>query len=435
MKGFFIYSYMEMFIFNNILLRYLALLFIGFANGVPIPLSGSVLSIWLVESGFDRTTIGLFALLAIPFSFKILWKPIVDHFSFPLFSDQPRKGWLLFSLCGISAVFLCISFIDPSISPWELAACFCVLSFFTGCLYIVGLSYELESLDEKLYSMGSACAVTGYRLGLLFAGAGALYFSAVWDWSWMFRLMAGLLLLGGIMILMQPEPYKSKEVLAARKNQLSLYNSSMQLFLHEILLQPCRAFFKNSHWKAILFLLITFKLGDQVVKSMEGPFYLSLGYSKTTLATASKIWGMAASISGAFLAGWYLKGKEPFLALAKAGFIHSCSLICYYVLAISGKSLIGLYMTVAIENFTGGIAMTAFIHFLWRVSDKRHAAIQYALLWSVFSFKGDILASIGGILASWMAWDIFFLVVATGGFVLSFAVLSLPLPVPKDQSI
>lgn len=392
---------------------------------MPIPLAGSVLSIWLIESGFEKSTIGLFALLGIPFSFKILWKPIVDRFALPFFSSQPRKGWLLFSICGMSSTLFGISLIDPVHSPWMLASCFCILSLFTGCLYIVGLSYELESLDEKAYSIGSACAVTGYRIGLLCAGAGALYLSTIWDWSLMFCLMASLLLLGGTLILVQPEPYKSKDILEKRRLQCTLYDSSFQAFWHETILQPCLAFFKNTQWRTIILLLIAFKLGDQFAKSMEGPFYLSLGFSKTTLATASKMWGMAASISGAFLAGWYLKGKDPFLSLAKAGFMHACSLICYYILALYGASLIGLYVTVAIENFTGGIAMTAFIHFLWRISDKRYAAVQYALMWSLFSFKGDLFASLGGVMANALEWDTFFLIVTVASFISSFAVWGL----------
>lgn len=297
---------------QNDYLRYIILAFIGIANALPIPLAGSVLSIWLAESGFAKDAIGLFALAGIPFSFKILWKPIVDYVKIPFFEGQQRKAWLFISLVGMALTLAAISYIKPDQSPWLLAGCFCVLSIFAGCLYIVGLAYELESIDESAYSIGSAYTVTGYRLGLLFARAGALYLSTLWNWAWMYRSMAAVLLVGGALILFQREPYKAKDFLASKRVQFQLYKSPWQAFWNETILQPCTAIFRNSQWKMILLLILTFKLGDQLAKTMVGPFYLSLGFSKVTIASASKVWGMAATIFGAFLAGFYIKGKRSF---------------------------------------------------------------------------------------------------------------------------
>lgn len=397
--------------FTTNFFRYFVLVFIGFANGLPIPLSGSILSFWLIESGFDKSAIGFFALLSIPFAFKILWKPIVDNFTLPFFKDSPRKGWLFFSICSMGTSLFCLSFLEPNHHPWMLATCVGLLSTFSGCLYIVGLAYELESLDEKDYSVGSACTVGGYRLGLLCAGAGALYFSTLWDWSWMFRLMSCLLFLGALLILLLPEPFKSIEMLKKIRQEFLQYHTPLQGFWHQTVLQPCLCLFQNAHWKAILLLLFAFKFGDQMTKNMEGPFFLSLGFTKMTLATVSKVWGMASTLFGTFLAGMFLRGKDPFYSLTVATLIHACTLGCNYLLALSGPSLSGLYATVALEHFTGGFAMTAFIMFLWRICNKQYAAIQYALLWSVFLFKGDLLASIGGALAGILPWHIFYLVV------------------------
>lgn len=389
-------------------LRFLTLVFIGFANALPIPLMGSTLSIWLSETGFDKAVIGSFALLGIPFSLKILWTPVVNLVTWPGFKDKPRKGWLLFALTGIALTLLTLSFIDPTHMSGSLASCLFMLSLFSGCLYIVGIAYELESLEETHYSVGSASVVTGYRIGLLCAGAGALYLSYLWNWSGMFQLMAALVALGAVFILFQPEPYKSHEVLKEKRQQFATYSSLGQGFWHEVIAAPCQLFFQRKDWQIVLALLMLFKLGDQLSTSMEGPFLLTLGFNKADLATASKLWGMAATVVGAFLAGAFLRGKDPFLSLGWIGLLHASSLGCYYVLALTGKFFLGLYVAVAAQHFTGGMAMTVFIFFLWRVCDRRHAAVQYALLWSLFSLKANVVACAGGVLAQNCSWTVFF---------------------------
>lgn len=402
-------------------LRFLTLVFIGFANALPIPLMGSTLSIWLSEAGFDKAVIGSFALLGIPFSLKILWTPVVNLVSWPGFKDKPRKGWLLFALTGMALSLLGISFINPAHSSGALAFYLFLLSLFSGCLYIVGIAYELESLDETNYSVGSASVVTGYRIGLLSAGAGALYVSFLWDWSAMFQLMAALVALGGIFILFQPEPYKSQEILKEKQQQFASYSSLGHGFWHEVIVAPCRLFFQRRDWFLILALLLLFKLGDQLSGSMEGPFLLSLGFNKADLATASKLWGMAATVVGAFLAGAFLRGRDPFLSLGWIGMLHASSLGCYYVLALTGKFFVGLYVAVALQHLTGGMAMTVFIFFLWRMCDRRHAAVQYALLWSLFSLKANVVSFVGGMIAHNCAWTVFFGTVTCVGLVAATA--------------
>jgi PAT family beta-lactamase induction signal transducer AmpG len=404
------------------MIRLAILFFIGLANALPIPLSGSVLSIWLSEAGFQKDIIGLFALLGLPQTLKCLWTLPVDHLTIPFFKNSPRKGWMIFALLGMLLSILAISFIEPSDQPWPLALALLFLSAFTGCLYIVGLSYELESIEEKNYSMGSAIIVTGYRIGLLCAGAGALYIAFLWNWAWMFRCMAALLAAGCVIIFLQPEPYKSREVLAAKKKLFINYPSVVQGFWNEVILQPCQLLLQRKDWKVIVLILISFKIGDHLAKSMAGPFYLSLGFNKVDLALASKMWGFAATILGAFTAGYFFRKKDPLMSSALTGLIHACSLSCYYMLALAGKSYFGLYATVAIENFTGGMAMTVFIFLIWKVCDKRYAAMQYALMWSFFSFKSDIFACFGGLLATYCSWNIFFLITFFIGILSAFTV-------------
>lgn len=391
------------------MLRYLALAFIGFVNALPLPLAGTVLTVWLKECGFTKELVGLFALCAIPFNFKIIWMPIIEQFSLPFSKGRERKAWLLFALLGMALIFFGISFINPQETPWLLALCLVFLTLFRGCLYIVGLAYEIESLDKGLYASGSACVITGYRFGLLCAGAGGLYIATFWDWATVFQCASFIVLLGSCLILWLKEPFKSGAILKEKRQEFARYSSIFIGFWHETILKPCQIFIQNKQWLTILLLLLSFKIGDELIKNMITVFYLSLGFQKTDLATITSLWGMAATIAGTTFAGFILKGKDHFLALVKTGTLHALALGSYVVLAIIGKSIPALYLVVGIENFTSGMAITALISFLWKVSGRRYAAVHYALLWSFFTFKGHLLTATGGFLAAHLDWPSFFL--------------------------
>lgn len=392
--------------------QFAVLVFIGFANALPIPLSGTVLSVWLSELGFEKSAIGFYAFLSLPFSFKLIWSPIVDRVAPPLFPKSPRKGWMAFSLLGMALSLGAIGLIDLSQTPFGLGVALLTLSTFSGCLYMVGLSYEIESLEESSYSLGSASVVAGYRIGLLCAGGGGLALAYFWDWSSMYLTMAALVASGAVLILLMPEPQKSKGALESKRP-----------IWQEMLMRPCQIFFKRSDALAILVVVFGFKCGDQLSKTMEGPFYLSLGFNKADLALAAKMWGFGFTILGAFISGFWIKGKNPFFAVGIMGCLHASTLICLSLLAYLGKSYVALYATVALENLTGGMAMAAFVAFLWHICDRTHAAAQYALLWSFFSLKGDILAFLGGILATFCPWPLFFSISALLGLLSSAWVL------------
>lgn len=391
-------------------ITYLILAFIGFANALPLPLTGSTLSLRLTEAGFGKEAIGLFALLGVPFSFKLLWSPLLDLVPPPLLRDCPRKGWILTALLGMILSLLAMGFFPPQeyLGIFALAV-FC-LSLFTGCLYMSGLSYELESVPDASYGKSSAWVVAGYRIGLLFAGATALYLALLFDWNGMFFAMAGALAVGSSLILFSPEPYRSKEVLQEKRGGKPV------ALLKEILWEPCQNFFQRKDWLLILSLILTIKLGDQFSKAMEGPFYLSLGFNKADLALASKLWGFGATLFGALLAGFYLRHRQPMQAALFTGMIHALAIGLNTLFAFTGKSYLLLYTTAALENLTGGLAMTAFIFLLWKISDKRFAKVQYALLWSLFSLKGNFLACIGAHVAAQTTWTAFFLIASLLGF-------------------
>jgi len=64
--------------------RILGILFLGFASGLPFLLTLATLHVWLTEVGVNKTTIGLFALVTLPYSLKFIWAPLIDQFRVPV---------------------------------------------------------------------------------------------------------------------------------------------------------------------------------------------------------------------------------------------------------------------------------------------------------------------------------------------------------------
>lgn len=388
-------------------LTYLSLFVIGFANSLPLPLMGSTLSIWLAEEGFSKEAIGSFALLAIPFSLRVVWSPIVDVFCPPFCRKCHRKSWVVLSLWAIGAALIGLSLCSPS-SLFLFSLLVLFLAIASGCLYIAGVAYELDALETSSSSVGSACVLTGYRVGLLCAGAGALYLSFFSGWQVAFCTMSCLIFLSSCIVLCAPEPFLASKTLEVRNAAFSQYSNRIRGLWRELFFRPCSNFFQRSDWKSILFLVLIFKLGDQLSHSMVGPFYLSLGFTKAEIATASKLWGMCAAIFGAFFAGIFFRKREILSSLCLVTFFHALSLLSLSCFSFFGNSMAWLSISVAFENGTAGMAMALFISFLWRILGREYSSVQYALLWSLFSLKGEILACLGSYVAAYLSWSSFF---------------------------
>ena len=379
------------------------------ANALPLPLASTNLSLYLVEHGFDKASIALFSLLSFPMSLKLIWCPVIDHFSLPFFKNSPRKGWLLFSLLGMSIVFMLLSQIDPAENIFLFCVLLSLLFSMTGCLYMVGISYELECLDESRYSKGSSYVIIGYRTGLLLGGAAVLSIAHMSSWEMAFFTLSCLCLLSTMAVAFQKEPSKSHLVIEEKRKALSNHSSLFYGFLQESFVRPCRDFFsKQDAWTALLVILF-FKLGIHTVKLVEGPFYLDLGFTKQDLAIYLKTVGFTMTILGSFISAYFFKDRNVFQMIAIMSLLHSLSLSGYLAHAFLGKSTLILFLTSVTFHFTGGMAMATFIRFLWKICSLQYASAQYACLMSLFSFNAHLFSFLGGLLAAALSWQALFM--------------------------
>ncbi len=205
--------------------RVLAMLFLGFSAGLPLLLIFSTLSIWLREAGVDRSAVTYFSWAALGYSFKFVWAPLVDKLPLPFLQGWlgKRRSWLLLSQAMVIAAMLWMAMSDPaSVEGLQVMAFAAVLLGFSAATQdIVIDAYRIEAVNEKLQALMSASYVAGYRIGMIVAGAGALYLAA-WlgttkeayvyaSWQMTYVAMAGAMLVGVITTLLIDEPERTRE--------------------------------------------------------------------------------------------------------------------------------------------------------------------------------------------------------------------------------
>src|SRR3970282_2376108 len=153
--------------------RMLVALLMGFASGLPLLLTGVILQAWLKRSGIDLASIGVFALVGLPYTLKFLWAPLFDRYAPPLLGR--RRGWMLATQGALAALLFALSLSHPApgdLLPVSIAAL--LVAFFSASQDIVVDAYRRESLADVELGLGSALYVNGYRVGLLLAGGGGV---------------------------------------------------------------------------------------------------------------------------------------------------------------------------------------------------------------------------------------------------------------------
>src|SRR5512145_1897508 len=71
--------------------KMLTCIFLGFSSGMPLYVLISLVPAWLRSNQVDLATIGLFALVGLPYTWKFLWSPLMDRYKLPFLGR--RRGW------------------------------------------------------------------------------------------------------------------------------------------------------------------------------------------------------------------------------------------------------------------------------------------------------------------------------------------------------
>ncbi len=375
--------------------RMLAAFVMGFASGLPLLLTGSLLQAWMKESAVDLSTIGLFALVGLPYTLKFVWAPLMDRYVPPFLGR--RRGWLfVWQLCLSSAIAL-LALSDPRDHLLVVALASLLLSFFSASQDIVIDAYRRESLADDEQGMGASLYVGGYRVGMLLASGGGLILADLIGYRGTYLLMAAAMLACVIATLSSREPALE---FGAPKT------------LRAAVVEPFIEYFRRQDAIAILLFILLYKIGDIMASQMTTPFYLDLGFTKTEIGAIVKLFGFWATIAGSMVGGLLLMRIGLFAGLMGFGVLQGVSTAGFAWLTTVGHQDWALAVVVTLENFSAGLGTAAFVGFMASLTNKRFTATQYALLSSFMGMPRIFAAAPTGYMVEALDWAPFFLLCA-----------------------
>ncbi len=389
--------------------RLALMLALGFSAGLPYLLVFSTLSAWLREAGIARTQIGFLSYLALAYSLKFVWAPIVDRRSIPLLSRfGRRRSWMLLSQAGVSIGLVGIAFGDPSQSMVWTGACAFFVAFASATQDVVVDAWRIDAAPPERQGMMSASYQLGYRIALLCAGAGAFYIADFAGWKAAYAVMAVLMTVGISASLLAPQLPQSEPAATDGHPRQSFF----QLYA-EPLADLLRRY--GTMIVPILALVAIYRVPDFVSGVMANPLYIDLGFSKSAIATVTKVYGVWIGIAGVFAGGAAVLRLGLMPALLLGGIAAAASHLIFAWLALAGARLDLLTLAIGIESFASGFAGCALIAFMSSLTSSAYAAAQYALLSSLYALPGKLVGGLSGLMVDHFGYPIFFVVTSAIG--------------------
>jgi PAT family beta-lactamase induction signal transducer AmpG len=370
----------------------LVTLLMGFACGLPLLLTISVLQAWMKEEGVDLTVIGMISLVGLPYTLKFLWAPVLDRFTLPFLGR--RRGWLLIAQVTLIFSISGLGFTDPVKNPWMMAFAAFLVTFFSASQDTVVDAYRREDLPDEELGLGSSLYVNGYRVGMLLASGGGLIMADHMPFFMVYQIMAVCMLPGVVTTLLAPEP----EI-----------HIGTPKTMREAVFDPLIEYFSRRGALWILAFILFYKIGDTMASAMTIPFYLDIGFSKTQIGMVVKLFGFWATVAGTLIGGVIMLRLGINRSLWAFGFFQAVSTAGFAVLAFFGNSLPLLSTVIAFENLSSGMGTAAFIAFMASITNKKFTATQYALLSSLMGVPRVMASAPTGFLAKNLGWETFFI--------------------------
>ncbi|GJM10322.1 MAG: AmpG family muropeptide MFS transporter [Lysobacteraceae bacterium] len=381
----------------------------GIASGLPLYVLIQLVPAWLRTSGVDLGTIGLFALVGIPYTYKFLWSPFLDRFQ-PGFFGR-RRGWMLVSQVLVMAAIGSAGFFDPEMSLEVIVWLTAAVAFFSATQDIVLDAYRRELLAEDELGTGNSLFVNAYRLSSLIPGSLALILSDLIPWSQVFMVTAAFMGIGIATTLWIKETDGTAKAPASIK---------------EAVIEPFKEFFGRNGVKpalAVLAFMFLYKIGDSMATALSTPFYLDLGFSATEIGTIAKAAGLWASAAGTLLGGLLMLKMTINRALWCFGFVQIVSILGFAVLAEVGNNPMLLFAVVSFEYLGVGLGSVALIAYMARQTSLAFSATQYALFASLTALPRTFANATTGFLIEAYGYTHFFLLctaIAVPGMLLLF---------------
>ena len=416
------------------------MLLLGFSAGLPLLLVFGTLSFWLREAGINRTTIGYLSWVGLAYGFKWVWAPLVDRLPIPVLTRLlgRRRSWLLLAQLTIMVALVGMALTDPRVALTPVVWCALAVAFGSATQDIALDAYRIESAATQKQAALAAAYQTGYRVAMIWAGAGALWIAARAEvagvvgyqqgaWATAYLVMAASMLLGVITVLASPEPTAPRTVAPSR---------NAAEWLRSALLEPFADFLRRYGKQAavILALIAIYRISDVVMGIMANPFYVDMGYTKDEVAAVTKIYGVIMTLVGAFAGGALAMRFGVMRVLMLGAVLSATSNLLFAWLGSRGHDVSALIFVISADNLASGIASAAFIAYLSSLTNVNYSATQYALFSSMMLLLPKFLAGYSGRYVDAFGYSSFFTATALLGLpVLVLVAMAARIPPPTKE--
>lgn len=379
---------------------------LGFTSGLPLFILYNLLSAWLRAEQVDLKSIGLFALVGFPYTWKFLWSPLMDRFRFPMLGR--RRGWMFFTQLALMATIGSMGFYSPATELTIIVFLAGLVAFLSASQDIVIDAYRREMLSDREQGSGTALFVNAYKMSTLIPGSLSLILSDFLSWQLVFSITALFMLPGVLTTLLITEP--------------KIYGEPPRT-LREAVVLPFKEFIERSGWghaAMILAFIFLYKLGDSMATALATPFYMDLGFSRTQIGLVAKNAGLWASLAGGILGAVWLEKTGVNRGLWIFGVLQAVAILGFALLAYTGIDASGvasvtpdtflLGLVIGLEAFAVGLGTAAFTAYIATATDSRYTATQFALFTSLAAVPRTFFNALTGFIVAHTGWFEFFLI-------------------------
>lgn len=374
--------------------RMLICIFTGFSSGLPLYILISLLPAWLRSEGVDLKSIGLFALISLPFTWKFLWAPFFDRYIPPL---GRRRGWLLITQILLLLSIPLFGAFNPTLDIWTIAYLAGVVAFFSASQDIVLDAYRRELLLDAELGLGNVVHVNAYKIAGLIPGSLSLILADFLPWQSVFLITALFMLPGLAMTIFVKEP---------------IIKNGTPKTLRAAVVEPFHEFIGRNGLKTALLILafiFFYKLGDSMATALATPFYLDMGFSKTEIGLIAKNAGLWPSVVGGLLGGVWMVKLGINRALWIFGAVQMLAILGFAWLAVAGHDLVVLGIVIGVEAFGVGLGTAAFVAYIAHTTHPLYTATQFALFTSLAAVPRTFANAATGYLVEGLGWKNFFI--------------------------
>jgi PAT family beta-lactamase induction signal transducer AmpG len=353
-----------------------------FAEGLPFGIAYDVWPVYFRVHGVSLKDIGLMSLLSLPWTWKMLWAPLVDRWG-------ARQQWITACLAALAVATLLIIPHDAAHPSWFLWA---VLAAFTAASATQDIAIDAWAVDVSTPESSGAIngvRVSAARIALLVGGGGVLFLAGTTGWTPLWIALAALFLVLAAAVWASPRVHLDP---SERRNPVG----------------PVLRWLLRWEMVPVLLFVLLFKLGDSLLGRMVKPFWVDRGYSLKEIGLISVTLGVALTIAGALTGGWFVKRYGIFRALLWLGIAQAVTNLGYAAVAEFALPRESIYAASLLESFTQGLGTSAFLSFLMNLCEREHAATQYALLSALFALSRDVGGAFSGIAVERFGYGPFF---------------------------